>query len=999
MQKRTTLMLRGRRFCLWIAGLLGTYSLLGFVLAPWVIERQLVALLQERANLQVIVEDIRLNPFTLTFSIDGLDTIDEDGKRLMSLEYGFVNLQLNSLTQRAVMLDTVLLQGLHFSVRRYSASDNNIARTAANWSASAGPAPDPAPPMQPTVIPRLLIADLRVEDTSLAFSDDVPSPPFFTTIDALDFAVQNLTTFPDATAGQTLSLTLGNGSQLHWSGTTSISPLRSEGDVTLRGPYPDLLYRYFRSQLSVRLEDGWLDSGFHYSVGLRGGDGLQAAVTDLHVSLSDLVVSDVASGSMLANLPLIALEGGALQWPQRRLSLATARLDGFDLRPERMRDGQINFLTLLPESTPEEPVPSVPAITGSGASAPWQLNVGQLALGGWTVNVVDRVPADPVALTLDIDATVDDISNAPDASMALNGTLNLSTGGALRVDGALTVLPAVRFDGDIALEQLLLTIAQPYLAEFANISIDDGRFSIAGEVGAAPGSLSYQGSLTLADLAVTDTVEQESLVAVERVQIDSLSVQAGERMQVDITDITVTAPYARVEIEVDGSTNIGRTLIVSESDQAVDETATAEDTVAEEVSAPLMPVTIQSIRIEQGSADFADRSLPLPFEVHMTDLRGQISALSTRSSEPARVSVEGQVDEFGQVTIGGQLRPLAFSEFTEIDMRFRNLDIPSMSPYIIKFAGRRIDEGALDVDLSYRINDSQLSGDNAMVMRDLVLGERVPHPDAMDLPLGLAVALLKDRNGVIDLEVPVSGDLNNPQFAYGSLIRNALANIITNIVAAPFRFLSRLIGGGDDEDMGVIGFLPGRADLSPPERQKLLRLATALTERPQLQLSITGAYASDEDTAVLREQFLARRIAMEMALAAQAPEQESVVVSRTTILENLYRAAQPATASGADPEAFLESLRTQHTRAATDSEPEMFDELAYSEALRRELLPLEPVGQADLEGLAAVRAGAVSRQLAATSPELAARIELAGTTGIDELTDGLISQEMELAAN
>src|SRR5690606_35180811 len=162
---------------------------------------------------------------------------------------------------------------------------------------------------------------------------------------------------------------------------------------------------------------------------------------------------------------------------------------------------------------------------------------------------------------------------------------------------------------------------------------------------------------------------------------------------------------------------------------------------------------------------FADFSLPLPFAVHMQELAGDVSTVSTRSNVPARLSLEGQVDDYGLASISGQLRPLDFASLTEIDMSFRNLDIPSMSPYVIKFAGRRIDDGAMDVDLAYRINDSQLNGHNSLVLRDLELGERVPHPEALDLPLGLAVALLKDRNGVIDLRVPVTGDLGNPQFS------------------------------------------------------------------------------------------------------------------------------------------------------------------------------------------------------------------------------------------
>jgi hypothetical protein len=990
--------LRSWRMWCWLAGVLATYTVVGFMVVPWVIERQLSALLQERLGVQMTVQDIQLNPWALTFGIDGLDLLDADGRRVISLERAFANLQLNSLTRKAWSIRELYLVGLHGSLRRYSASDSNIDRLASRWSATAEPVTEPLPPSEPGAMPRLLIADLRVEDASLALTDGVLSPPLFTSIDDLDFTVTDLSTLPDALAPDTLSLIMGNGSQLHWTGSVSLNPMRSEGELRMVGPYVDLAYSYLRSALPVRLTGGWLEAEFQYDVALPAQGGFEAAINGFDASVSELLISDPENGARLASVPVLRLEGGALQWTERSVTLERLLLDGVDLRPERAADGTINFLRLLTGAgqTADEPAGSVAA---AASPAPWQVRANQLALQNWTIGLVDHVPAPPVAVDVSINATLDDLSNVPQTPITVAGLIDLSSGGTLRAGGVLNVLPQIDFSGELVLEGLALPVIQPYVTPLANISVDSGLFGVTGDLTLAPGNLRFAGSVAMDNIALTDTVERESLLGLSSLAIESLTVASGEQLQIDIGDIHIREPYARVEIEQGGANNIARALIPAAAATAV---STPDRT--EEIAAPkLLPITVQNITIENGSADFSDESLPLPFAVHMTGLAGEVSALSTRSTEPARVNLKGQVDEYGLVTIGGQLRPFAPTELTEIDLRFRNLDIPSMSPYIIKFAGRRIDDGDLDVDLSYRINDGQLSGDNALVMRDLVLGERVPHPDALDLPLGLAVALLKDRNGVIDLEVPVSGDINNPEFNYGQVVRRALANIITNVVTSPFRLLASLVGSGDEE-LGAINFMPGRVDVAPPERETLASLAGALQQRPQLLLKINGVAAEAEDTAALREQFLERRIAEALVAGAAAPaagaapadNADVAAPTRTSVLEGFYMTAQQGGDAGATAAAFLQQLRVQHTGPATAGEPGQFDELAYASALQRELLPLEPVSAQDLEALGQARAAAVLEQLTAVDPALAGRAQLTGVVAEGAMADGWIGMELEV---
>jgi hypothetical protein len=254
--------------------------------------------------------------------------------------------------------------------------------------------------------------------------------------------------------------------------------------------------------------------------------------------------------------------------------------------------------------------------------------------------------------------------------------------------------------------------------------------------------------------------------------------------------------------------------------------------------------------VSDAAADFADRSLPLPFDAKIAALNGEISTIATTSSEPSTVKMEGSVDEFGRVQVSGTVTPLDPAANTDIRVAFENVDMPKFSAYSIPFAGQEISSGRLDLDLGYAISEGALVGENRVVLRDFELGDKVEHPGAMSLPLGLAVALLKDPDGRIDLDVPVRGDVNDPEFKYGAVVAKALFNLITKIVTSPFALLGNLVGAEAGE-LEYLVFEPGRADLSPPEIEKAGKIAEALGLRPQLALQIGGVYAPDNDAAAL----------------------------------------------------------------------------------------------------------------------------------------------------
>jgi hypothetical protein len=261
----------------------------------------------------------------------------------------------------------------------------------------------------------------------------------------------------------------------------------------------------------------------------------------------------------------------------------------------------------------------------------------------------------------------------------------------------------------------------------------------------------------------------------------------------------------------------------------------------------------------------------------------------------------------------------------------------------------------------------------------------------MSLPLGLAVALLKDPSGKIDLDVPVRGDVNDPEFKYGTVVRKALVNLLTKIVTSPFALLGKLVGAESDE-LDYLAFKPGRADLSPPELEKAGKIAAALGLRPQLALQIDGVYAPDADQAALKAQNADQ--AIEARITSAQDDKAMYADQRRKAVEALLIEAL----AGTDPQAALDEVRQAHTAPGDDGK-EQFDALAYTEALRAQLVELQPLGEAELESLAAARAQNARQAILDVDAELDSRVtmEASGTVNADE--DARVRMELRLSGN
>jgi hypothetical protein len=269
-------------------------------------------------------------------------------------------------------------------------------------------------------------------------------------------------------------------------------------------------------------------------------------------------------------------------------------------------------------------------------------------------------------------------------------------------------------------------------------------------------------------------------------------------------------------------------------------------------------VRIGLITVRNGSANFADQTLEPDFATGLQQLAGTIKGLSSQADARAAVALKGKVDRYAPATIEGEVNPLAAQAYSDLSLRFENIELTNFTPYSGKFAGRRIDKGKLTLDLRYKLVDRELKGENKIVFDQLTLGDPVDSPVALDLPLQLAIAILQDSRGVIDVDLPVSGNLDDPQFSYAGIVWKALTNLIMKAITAPFTLLASAFGGG--EELGYVAFVPGNADIGSAEMEKLDKLASAFADRPQLQLEVRGAASSELDRKALAHAKLMQKV-------------------------------------------------------------------------------------------------------------------------------------------
>ena len=740
----------------------------------------------------------------------------------------------------------------------------------------------------------------------------------------------------------------------------------------------------------------------------QGPSGMATVIDGATFALADLTMQRGAQTPF--KLQQLGFTEGKIDLAAHTVHVGAVTAGGAQIDLARNRQGEFAIAQKLPVFG------SGKADTAKDApSTPWSAKVDKVDLSKFGARFDDAGTGIKVNVQ-DARLSLHDVSNDMKQALPFELGVGLREGGLLTANGKF-VPGTGAVDAQLNVKQLALAPVQPLLAQHVKLKLAGGAVSGSGRLtmgGGAPKApkVRYEGGVDIAGLVLNET-DGKRFASWKSVRADKLTASVGPDF-VDIPELRVVEPNAQLIIENDRSLNAQR-LLVKAPEPA---TATAPAPAATPAADAAFPVRVRRVRLQNAKLDFADLSLRPQFAAKIYELNGVVTGLSTKRDARSQIELDGRIDEFGLARVRGQLNPFAPTDNTDLNVVFKNVDMVSASPYTMKFAGYKVAEGKISLDLQYKVRNRQLDGTNQIVLDKLTLGERIDSPDALKLPLELALAILKDSDGRIDLGLPVSGDMNDPQFSYGALIWKAVGNVLTKIVTAPFRALSNLLGISADK-LESIDFDAGSAVLLPPEREKLKQVAQILAKREQLKLAVPGQY-SDTDAAALRAQAVRRAVAAKAGIKLEAGEEPGPLnlgerkirgALRDLYAERFGKAEldkQKKAAESAAPAPAAASASASAPAAAKipvfqrlgkliEGEPQVADTGAFYKGLREQLEARQPLPADALSKLGTQRSAAILAALQQDGTP-AARVSAGAPEKTEAAPGKLVGLKLGLAA-
>ncbi|MGY2236444.1 DUF748 domain-containing protein [Pseudomonas gingeri] len=870
---------------------LALYTVLGFFILPGVGLRIANQQLAHYATVPAKLQRLEFNPFSLELTLWGLN-IGEPGKEQVAFERLYVNLQIDSLWTHALHLAEIQLDKPRTEVTFSKDGTLNLAQLFKLPASEPTPADPNAKPFP------LRIDQIELAGGYLHFQDLRPSEPIEFLYDKMDLQLKNLSTLPDDNADMTLVAAGPEGGRIDWKGNFSLVPIASEGSLKVTDGKMKVWWPYVRDAVPLDLEDGVVNLSTDYKLSLAKETEMLLSNTSLSVAPFAIKAPD---GRPLVRLERLDVSETSVDLAKQQVVVGKIRSNNLETWAAREADGQLDWQKLFASQPAKpavkEPAPATadtPAPAPAAPSKPWQVLLKDVQLRDYRVHLADRANKTPVALDLgplNLDLqNFDSLNQSP-------FTLKLDTGlgkqGKVLASGEVNLSP-ISARLKVKTQDIDLRVAQAYVEPFIRLEVRSGMLGSDLDVNLKnvdPLAFSVTGRAQVDQLHTLDTLKTRDFVKWQKLVVDGLNYQHGDSLSID--KVSLFQPYARFMINDDRTTNVDDLLIPQPAGGAGKSTAKA----APSNSKPL-GIHVGGIAINDGSANFADFSLTPNFATAIQQLNGQIGTIDSRQAKPADVDIKGKVDRYAPVTIKGALNPFDPMASLDIATSFKRVELTTLTPYSGKFAGYRIRKGRLNLDLHYLITKGQLKAENKLVVEQLQLGEKVDSPDAVDLPIKLAIALLKDSDGKISIELPVSGDLNNPQFSVMPIVWQTLRNLIVRAATAPFKFIGGLIAGGDSQDLSNVTFAPGSSDLSKDAESSLTKLAAALKERPNLRLEIEGTSAQTSDGPLIAQQRLDREYQatyykMLQRRGDKVPAQASLLQvpedEKAPMLEGIYR--------------------------------------------------------------------------------------------------------------
>ncbi|HTR45180.1 MAG TPA: DUF748 domain-containing protein, partial [Thermodesulfovibrionales bacterium] len=717
---------------------------------------------------------------------------------------------------------------------------------------------------------------VQLTDGKISFADRVPEGGFRTTLERIELKVSHLSTEPGKKAAGEVALETDSGERMKLAGEFSLDPLASEGTLEASRIALKKYLPYFEKLVNFRVEDGTLSLGTKYLYQQTGKEP-DIRISDFGATLNSLRLRKTDEKEDFLSIPAASVKDLSADLTKRVVVIGDISTQKGTLLTKRYRVGTLLFSTLVRVSGRLEPAAGAapPQKKEAPPEKPWAVTVKRLLLDRYTITYDDEMPADPVVVTLKkVTVKGENLSNIRKTTGRL--AINLRTGekGSADAAGSVTIEPP-SFNLKVTLRDIPILTFQSYFSDLARIIITDGSISSKGTVlftyakETGPGA-KYRGEISLNHFASVDKAEAEDFLKWDSLHIGAMDISYAP-FSATIGEVALSDFYARVIINPDGSINLQnireKTGAAGEGQPAPEPDAGAAEapaggTAVEPSSGPSETgkkiVKIDTVTLQGGTVDLSDHYIKPNFATNMREIGGRVTGLSSEETKMADVELRGRLENYAPLEITGRVNPLRDDLFIDLNVTFRDMDLSALTPYSGKYLGYTIEKGKVALNLHYLIEKKKLDAQNKIVLDQFTLGSHVDSPNATKLPVKLAVALLKNRRGEIDLDVPVSGQIDDPKFSLGRIILKILVNLLVKAATSPFALLGALFGGG--EELSYVEFDPGMHDLNAEGIKKLDTLLKALNDRPSLKLDLEGHADPENDREGLKQYLFNQKV-------------------------------------------------------------------------------------------------------------------------------------------
>lgn len=857
---------RMKKVSLWFAAFLVFFTIVGFFILPPIIKSVLTKKLSETLHRQVTVQSVRINPYSLTVKIGGVTVKEGTGNdTFLRFDELAVGLDPSSLVRRALILRRVTLKKPYVRVALRKDGFYNFSDILTSQTSSAAKDSGKKTPF------RFSLSNIQLMDGSIDFLDEpkdgthtvrqmTVNVPFLSNVSHhADVFVQpyfsaNINGSPYVVRGKTKPFRKSYESYIN----ISIVQL----DIARYAPY-------IPEKMGFALASALLDLDAKVSFMLDKDPSLVVSGT---ATFSDVAVNDLHKKPLL-RLPSAVFIVDALEPLKRSVHLLNMTLKSPEVTMRRLENGTIDLTSIFKDSDKSSQDAGKAKDVEQGAKADqsrdgeaFSFTLDEFLLDGGTATFEDHTFAPPVSTPLkNIIARARGVSTNKDASGNVSLSFEATKKGAVSAKGTLSLNP---LSLDLALDVKNVSVApfQPYFQDKVKIAVTRGSLSSSGRLTVKADEtgepkLGFAGGMFLSNFSSIDRIKGDPFLEWKNLAFTRMDARF-EPLYLHVGGVALTDFYSRIIVNPDGSTNLQKILGDEEGEGSPAPTSIQEQPKSSSAShkkdTGVPDIRINTVTLQGGRVDFADRRIKPNYETELTELAGRVSNISLKQGGMAQLEVLGKIEKHIPLKINGSINPSPKALLVDLTASFHDLDISPMTPYAAKYVGYTIEKGKLSIDVKYMVNNRKLDSQNLILLDQFTFGDRVESPDATSLPVRLAVALLKDRSGQIKLNIPVSGSIDDPQFSIGRIILRIIVNLITKAVTSPFALLSSLFGGG--EELGYVEFDYGSSRIEGPRVKKIETLAKALYERPSLKLDVEGHVDVERDKEALRQYFFTKKV-------------------------------------------------------------------------------------------------------------------------------------------